>query len=203
MLEETKREVREIKAIESQLKWNMQREEKKERIVETKATVDEIRDWRWKQNEEMKAIKAAKAQMTKSMELKESKAFQEFKREVKVSTKDEARKQITEEYLKDRQDAQWRSDVSKLVFERERELIAERGDSYLEIRELRQVQKVQERVQEDENRAIEQSLEMAAIAKEIAKEKEQLLQSLEFSRAAQSAPHRSTIPPSAALGQLS
>merc|ERR1740117_1653054 len=45
MLEETKKEVREIKAIESSLKWNMQREDKKEKFSEAKATVEEMRDW--------------------------------------------------------------------------------------------------------------------------------------------------------------
>lgn len=203
MLEETKREVREIKAIEAQLKWNMQREETKERTTEEKATVEDVRDWRWRQNEEMKAYRAGKAQIAKVTELRESKTFQEFKREAKDKNKDETRKKITEEYEQDREHATWRAAVHKVVLEREKELVADRVDDHLEHRELRQIQKVQERVEADENRALEQSLEMAAIADEIAKEKEQLLQSLELSRAAQNAHHRSTVTPSAALGRLS
>lgn len=203
MLEDTKREVREIKAIESQLKWNMQREEKKERLVEAKATVEEMRDWRWKQSQEMKAYNAAKAKENKIAELKESKSFQQFKRETKAVAKEEAKRQVQEEYLQDREQAQWRAELVKVVHEREKELVNARVEDYLEHREIRNFQKEQEKIEADENRAFEQSLEMAAIAHEIAKEKEQLLQSIECSRAAQRAPHRSNMPPSALLGQLS
>jgi len=204
MLEETKREVREIKAIESQLKWNMQREEKKERLVQAKETVEEIRDWRWKQSEDMKAHKAAKARENKATELKESKSFQEFKRETKAIAKEVFKQQITEEYLQDRENAQWRAELVKMVHEREKELVNARVEDYLEHREIRNWQKQQEKIEADENRAIEETLEMQAIAREIAKEKEQLLDSLEHSRAAQRAPARNnSLVPSAILGQLS
>merc|ERR550537_843955 len=93
MLEETKREVREIKAIENSLKWNMAREEKKERLTEAKAQVDEMRDWRWRQSDDMKAYKAALAKDAKVTELKESKSFQEFKRETKAQFREEEKKQ--------------------------------------------------------------------------------------------------------------
>lgn len=203
MLEETKREVREIKAIESQLRWNMNREERKGRLSEAKATVDEIRDWRWKQSEEMKAYKAAKAKENKITELRESKSFQEFKREAKVNDKEEEKRQIREEYLQDREHAQWRAELAKAVHEREKETVTNRIEDYLELRDIRNFQKEQEKVEADENRAFEQSLEMAAIAREIEKEREQLLQTLELSRAAQRAPHRSNMAPTAMLGQLS
>lgn len=203
MLEETKREVREIKAIESGLKWNMTREDKKERLIETKASVEDTRDWRWRQSEEMKAYKASKLQETKTVELKESKSFQEFKRETKGVTKDEERKRVTEEYLQDREYAQWRAELSKAVQEREKDVTYGRHEDLLEIREIKNLQKEQERFETDESRAIEQTLEMAAIAREIAKEKEELLQTLELSRAATQAAPRSYLAPTAALGQLS
>jgi len=203
MLEETKREVREIKAIESHLKWNMTRDEKKERLIETKASVGDERDWKWRQSEEMKAYKASKAAEVTKTELKESKSFQEFKRETKGKTKEEEKKQTTDDYLKDRDDAQWRANLMKAVNEREKELTTGRHDDYLEVREIRNLQKEQDRFEMDENRAIEQTLEMAAIAREMAKEKEELLQALELSRAATREAPRSYNTPTAALGQLS
>merc|ERR1712216_732137 len=202
MLEETKREVREIKAIESHLKWNMHREEKKERLIEAKATVQEVRDWRWKQKEEMQAYTAAKTAEAKEADLKDSKAFQEFKREAKAVNAAEERKQITEDYLKDRENAQWRAELCKAVQEREKDAVNNRLDDVLEIREIRNHQKEQEKLEADENRAHEQTLEMAAIAREIAKEKEQLLETLEFSRKAHMAPPRSYLAPTAVLGEL-
>lgn len=203
MLEETKKEVREIKAIESHLKWNMQREEKKEKLIEAKATVQEIRDWRWKQKDEMQAYAAAKTAEVKEADLKDSKAFQEFKREAKAVNAAEEKKQITEDYVKDRENAQWRAELCKAVQEREKDAVNGRLDDVLEIREIRNHQKEQEKLEADENRAHEQTLEMAAIAREIAKEKEELLENLEFSRKAHMAPPRSYLAPTAVLGQLS
>lgn len=203
MLEETKKEVREIKAIESHLKWNMQREEKKERFIEAKATVQEVRDWRWKQKEEMQAYTAAKTAEVKEADLKDSKAFQEFKREAKAVNAAEEKKQITEDYLKDRENAQWRAELCKAVQEREKDAVNGRLDDVLEIREIRNHQKEQEKLEADDNRAHEQTLEMAAIAREIAKEKEELLENLEFSRKANMAAPRSYLAPTAVLGELS
>jgi len=203
MLEETKKEVREIKAIESHLKWNMQREDKKERLIDAKATVQEVRDWRWKQKEEMQAYTAAKTVEVKEADLKESKAFQEFKREAKAVNAAEEKKQITEDYLKDRDNAQWRAELGKAVQEREKDAVTGRLDDVLEIREIRNHQKEQEKLEADENRAHEQTLEMAAIAREIDKEKEELLENLEFSRKANMAAPRSYLAPTAVLGELS
>jgi len=204
MLEETKKEVREIKAIESQLKWNMTKEEKKERHLEARTSVEEERDWRWRKSDEMKALAADRAQEAKLKDLKESKAFQEFKRETKAVAKGDEKRHIQQEYVQDRENAQWRAELVKEDHERSKMLVTNRVENYLEFREIRNLQKEQERFEADENRAIEQTLEMAAIAQEIAKEKEDLLRELEYSRAAQRASHRSMLcTPSATLGQLS
>jgi len=204
MLEETKREVREIKAIESHLKANMTREEKKERQTESKTSAEEMRDWRWRQNEEMKAFKAAKAQITKVAELRENKQFQEFKRETKVETKFKTQKEITEEYSQNKEEAQYRASLVKAVHHQENELVKARVEDYLENREIAGMSKEAQKMEEEENRAHEQSLEMAAIAREIAKEKQEMLEMLEHSRAAQRAPPRIDImPASAALAKLS
>jgi len=203
LLETTKKEVREIKAIESQLKWSMQREEKKEKVSEAKATVDEMRDWRWKQNQEMKVYVAEKAKTSKVTELKESKSFQEFKRETKAAAREETRKQIQEEYLQDKDYSQWRAELAKLVNKQEKEAVNTRVEDYLEQREIRNFQKQQEKIEAEEDRMVEQALEMAAEARKIEREKEQLLQTLQHSRAAQRAPQTSNLPPSALLGELS
>jgi len=204
MLEETKREVRTIKAEESQLKWKMTREDKKERFVDAKKSVEEVRDWRFKQREEMKALEAEIEIERKANELKESFAFQKFKRDNKTETGKEERKQITEELEKDTENAQWRAELLKAVHLREKELTKDAKKDFEDIRDIRNLQKEQDRVETNENRAIEQTLEMAAIAREIAKEKEELLQTLELSRLAdKKAATRSYLAPTAALGQLS
>ncbi|CAE7253149.1 unnamed protein product, partial [Symbiodinium microadriaticum] len=49
MIEETKKEVREIRSVESKAKWQMTREERREKLAETVAAQSELREWRWKQ----------------------------------------------------------------------------------------------------------------------------------------------------------
>lgn len=185
MLEETKKEVREIRAIEAQMRWNMVREENKEKVLEEEAIVNEIRDWRWKQSDDMKAYVAEKAQQAKVVELEESKQFQEFKREAKAHVKEEDLKHMQEEYQQDMENAAWRAELVKEEEEREKELASGRVEDIQFIRETKAVQKERAKVEVEENRALEQSLEMAHMARELAKEKDQLLQSLQYVRSCQ------------------
>jgi len=188
MLEETKREVREIRAIEAQMRWNMAREETREKALEEAAEENEIRDWRWKQSEEMKAFVAEKAHQTKVTEIKESKEFQEFKRENKLLAKEEDLRHIQEVYEKDTENAAWREEAAREVAEREKELVAERVEDVQFVREAKANQKVKEKAEADENRAHEQSLEMANMARQLQQEKEALLQSLQYVRNCQRSP---------------
>lgn len=185
MLEETKKEVREIRAIEAQMRWNMAREEVKGKANEEAAELNEIRDWRWKQSDEMKVYVAEKAQQTKAEELQESRKFQEFKREIKEHVKEEDLKYIQEEYQQDTENAAWRAEAAKEVYERDKELTAGHAEDIQFLRELRSHQKEQEKAEENEARALEQSLEMAKMARELAKEKDKLLQSLQYVRSCQ------------------
>jgi len=204
MLEETKREVRDIRAIESQLRWNMQREEKRERIAEVKTEIAQMRDWRWKQEDEMKAYRGAKDHEEKVTELKESKAFQEFKRNIKAQGRLEERRLYEEILAQDCENARVRRELAQENRERDKDVQFDRIEDRLEIREIRHFEKVLEKREVDENRALEQTLQMAALAKAVADEKEQILQSLEHSRAAcQRSPQRNAYPPSPTLGHLS
>jgi len=190
MLEETKKEVREIKAIESQMRWNLQREEKKQRVEEEKEEVQEIRDWRWRENDQMKAFVAEKAQEVRVQELAAAKQFQEFKREAKAVVKEEEQKVITEEYLKDLEISQWRAEQARIAREQQKEEVIGRIEGHLELKDIKQQKKNEEKMEDYENRVFEQNLEMANLQREIQREKEAMLQSLELTRQAQRVPVR-------------
>lgn len=191
MVEETKKEVRDIRALERQMKWNLQREEHKEVVLDKKAEEEEIRDWRWKQTEGMKAHAEEKAQEDRAVTLEESKAFQEFKRERKVETKDEDLRYIQEVYHQDLDHAEHRVEMAREQAEREQTVISDRLESRMHLKE----QKLQElqlaRARTDEQRMMEQTLEMQAVAEQLAREKAALLQSLELTKAATRVPIRS------------
>jgi len=190
MLEETKKEVREIKAVEAQMRWNMTREDKKEKRLEEISLTHELRDWRWRQSDEMKAHVEQKAYETKMIELQESKEYQDFKREHKLLAKEEDFMIIQEEYLRHVEAATQRAEDAKVGALREKEMNIDRFEDYQELREVRQSVRLQEKAELDENRTMEQQLEMANAAKELAREKDLLLQSLEHTRACQRAPVR-------------
>lgn len=181
-LEETKKEVRQIRSMEGQMKWNMQREEKKDRAFEAKTVNEDLRDWRWKESDEMKAYVAEKQHDVKITELRDSRTYQEFKREKKALQREEDRRLNSEEYNKDTDHAAWRAEMTRVVLDQEKELVQFRVEDLMEVKEIRSNQKLQEKFELEEERALEQSLEMANIQRELAKEKEQLLQSLDYAR---------------------
>jgi len=164
------------------MKWNMQREERKDTVHQAKAVEEDIRDWRWHQSDEMKAYVEEKALQTKLGDLQESKEFQEFKREIKALEKEEDQQYITEMYLQDVENASWRTELAHIVGQRDKEIIADRREDVQHFKDFKLDQRLQEKVEEEEHRAIEQSLEMANLTRQLEKEKEQLLQSLQFTR---------------------
>lgn len=184
MVEETKKEVREIRALERQMKWNLQREEHKEVVLDKKSEEEDIRDWRWKQTEEMKAYAEEKAQEDRAVTLEESKAFQEFKRERKVETKVEDLRYIQEVYHQDLDHAEHRVEMAREQAEREQTVIADRLESRMHLKEQKMQELQLARAKADEQRMMEQTLEMQAVAEQLAREKAALLQSLELTKAA-------------------
>lgn len=190
MLEETKKEVREIRSVEAQMKWNLAREEKKEKVIEKQEEETEIRDWRWRQSQEMKDFVEEKAQEVKVVELQESRDFQEFKREFKTNIKQEDLKHIQEVYETDVENAAWRAEQAHQALAQDKEVVLERVVDVQQLKEAKVQQKLQEKAEADEVRALEQTLEMAKLARDLAREKEQLLESLELTRAAGRAPPR-------------
>eukprot|EP00929_Paragymnodinium_shiwhaense_P070987 TRINITY_DN36064_c0_g1_i1.p1 TRINITY_DN36064_c0_g1~~TRINITY_DN36064_c0_g1_i1.p1 ORF type:complete len:849 (-),score=161.20 TRINITY_DN36064_c0_g1_i1:79-2625(-) len=182
MLEETKKEVREIRAMESQMKWNIMREEKADKVLEKREAEDEIRDWRWQQRVEMKTLIEEKAAQQQRVDLQESKSFQEFKREAKVEAAQEEKRIIQEEYVQDTENATWRAEIARASLEREKEVVVERQEQIVENRNIREAVKQEEKVQVENERALEQQLEMQRLAKELERERAQLMQSLEYTR---------------------
>lgn len=182
LIEETKKEVRDMKAEETKTKWQMTREEQSWRAAAHAAEAAEIQNWRWKQADEMKAYVEAKAQEVKEIELQDSKEFVEFKRETKVRTKEEEIAFQQEVYAQSMERAQWERERLRLQFEEEQVVAREKVADVQELREERQISAQQERQQQEQDRLWEEHLEMAKLMKELQREKEKLSQSLHYQR---------------------
>lgn len=185
MIEETKKEVREIRSMEAKMKWDLKRSELQRKADEAKATEDDIREWRAKDAEDMKAFVEEKERDFRNTVLMESKEFQEFKRERKALEREEDLRVIDEEYDKNIENAAWRADLMKAAMEKDKALLKERAEDLNEIKDIKNLQKLQDQAVVEEERQSEKITEMLRMERELAKEKERLLASLEFTRSCQ------------------
>jgi len=190
MIEETKKEVREIRSVESKAKWQMTREERREKLAETISAQSELREWRWKQAQGLKELQAQRAQEAKTVELKESREFVEFKREQKLRTKEMEQQYHQDVYSSRRADAAWNVEQARANVEREQALVLEKVEDVLHLREERRHESETAKAAAAEERALQEHLQIANLARELAKEKERLLENLEFTRACMQAPLR-------------
>jgi len=187
MIEETKKEVKSIRTAESKARWQMTREERREKMQASMAAQTEIRAWRWKQAEQMKAAEVERAEEFKVKQLEESKNLFEFKREAKERTKEEELRIQHEAYVKSKEISSWEAEIKKEEFEQEQELVRMKVLDTQFIREVKVNTKEQQKAEEQEERMLEQHLEMAKMAKQLQMEKEKLLQDLNFTKNCQSA----------------
>merc|ERR1719253_1360531 len=144
MLEEAKKEIREIRAVEAQMKFKMQREEKRGRALEEKDTEEDIRLWRLAQDEEMKAETAKRKEEQRLGDLEDSKEFQAFKREIKAMDKDAEQQYIADMYAQDRDSAAWRQELARVMRDRDKEMAAIRTENVYHIKEVKQQALIEE-----------------------------------------------------------
>ncbi|OLQ12981.1 hypothetical protein AK812_SmicGene3072 [Symbiodinium microadriaticum] len=190
MIEETKKEVREIRSVESKAKWQMTREERREKLAETVAAQSELREWRWKQAQGLKQLAAQQAQAAKVSDLKESKEFVEFKRETKLRSKEVELQHQQDVYVARKADAAWQVEQAKANVEKHQAQILEKVEDVHHLRQERRSQTENEKAVAAEERALQEHLQIANLARELAKEKERLLENLELTRACMQAPIR-------------
>jgi len=192
IMDTTKKEIRAIRAVESQLGWDMLREDKHDKMSAEMQALEDIRAWRQEQSEGMKALVAEKKLQAQFVELGESKAYQEFKRASKLNAQEEERLQHHEAYLQDLENAVWRRDVALAAHANEKEVLVERHENVMDARLIKTNSKLQEKQDEAAKRSSEQELEMALLIKDIQQERLQAIENLAYSRACYKNPRPST-----------
>lgn len=192
MVDTTKKEIREIRAADAQMRWDMLREDKQDMMSAEKKALDEIQEWRQEQSEGIKALVAENERRTKIIELGESKAYQEFKRECKLNSQDDEIQHNRAAYLQDLENAAWCADLTRAANDREKDVLADHRESEVETRLIQSNLILQEKQDEAANRAFEQNLEMAKLMKELQQERFQAVENLAYTRAAYKNPRSST-----------
>eukprot|EP00913_Durusdinium_trenchii_P030137 g28239.t1 len=153
MIEETKKEVREIRQVESKTRWQIVREERRDKLAQTIATQSELRDWRWKQVEGMKALALQRAQEAK-------------------------------------EDSAWTVEKAREASQQEQALVREKVEDVQQLRQETEMETEMYQILDPTERALQEHMDVAHLARQLAAEKERLLENLQFSRSCLQAPLR-------------
>merc|ERR1712217_606919 len=121
---QAKKEVQQIRALESQLMWDMDREERKQTEAERREEAREIMEWRESQAVGMKEYVEQKTKEERIQELMESKDFQEFKREWKEAKRKDDLEWIKERLEQGMDQAAWNAELQRAAMaERQEECV--------------------------------------------------------------------------------
>lgn len=189
-LDQEKKEVRDIRALESQLRWNIQREEKRQTVEEAREEARQIMEWREEQAIGMREYEEEKSREQRIQELMESKDFQEFKREWRQAMKEKAMQDNREQLDEDMQFAEGQADLKRAVAAEDQVVCLDHAGEMQDLREIKVNERKREQVQVEQDRAHEQHLEITHKVNQISSEKEKLLRSLQLMQTRQKVPVR-------------
>lgn len=190
-LEQEKKEIKQMRALESQLKWNMDREERRQTAEERQEEARQIMEWREEQAKDMKEYVEEKAREQRIQDLLESKDYQHFKREWKQAVRLEEIEHIKEQLEKGMDNAHWQIELQKALALDRQLALQEKFEASEELRELKEKERVREKASQENERAHELALDFAFQANQISAEKEELLRNLALMRQQQRQPTRS------------
>lgn len=196
-LEQTKKEVREIRALEGQLRWGMHREEKKQVVEEKREADQEIMQWREEQAVGMKEYAEEKIKEQRIQELGESKEFQVFKRDRKQVLKEEELEQVKEQYQADLEYSHMQAELQQAAEMDRHALVLEHQENFQDLREIRASEELREKAEAEDDRVHEVRLEFAHQANQLASAKEELMRNLQLLRNT-----KQRMPPGTRMGQV-
>jgi len=148
---------------------------KRERKEIDKMMEEDVMEGRAKDAEEMKQAMEGRAREFQATYLRDSKEFQEFKRECKVRAKEEEITTFEEEYEKDLDHSSWKICRAQASVEENKILLMERANDIGEMKEIKEEQMFQDRMMVENDRYLDNISVMKRIEQELTKEKEILL----------------------------
>ncbi|KAF4669690.1 hypothetical protein FOL46_001269 [Perkinsus olseni] len=177
-LDEARREIRELKALESRILWNMRREERlTKKKIESEAQKD-ITEWRRKHEASLREGIEEYRKSVQQRELKENLESVQFKRERKLRAKQAELQQVAENY-----DAQREKSIQWESLEKER-LMAEvafktdQRQDRAETRQLEKVKKMEAAMEERSERSWDRATAMEFEKRQLLAEKNRRLKVL-------------------------
>eukprot|EP00929_Paragymnodinium_shiwhaense_P063148 TRINITY_DN31566_c0_g1_i1.p1 TRINITY_DN31566_c0_g1~~TRINITY_DN31566_c0_g1_i1.p1 ORF type:complete len:578 (-),score=178.48 TRINITY_DN31566_c0_g1_i1:229-1962(-) len=182
-LEQVRRETREMKSMEAHLKWNMRREEDKQRKTEKQEDrrnhLVEQQDFR----QGCKELDAERKAQQKITDIGESRDFQETKRAVKAAQKEEDISLVKESYLESKENSEYNVAQKKQVLtENAQQRIEEHLERYQVFAEYNLEEQQREKAEYREAQLAMEQQEMNHKMMHVKMERDRALASLEHLR---------------------
>merc|ERR1719375_2230852 len=181
--ERTKKELCDIKAMESRLLLSMGREERRAKLADRKTVDKDIMEWRQQRVAEMKEYVEEQKKERLLRELQESRVFQDFKKDCKMKLAAEELEAAQDLYIEDVEISRQRLEQLKAETEEERRMVLE---AHLEQcsfdKEHRAAVRAEDKLQEVTDREMETRLQQDLDTLLINRKKEEMLESLNYIR---------------------
>lgn len=188
-IEQLKRETRDMKAMQSSMKWNMQREDKKLKTRETKKDRQNVLEDTEKWSKEMHALEEENKKEVLEEELADQKKFQEFKRDVKQIAEEDDVKRQSINYVDHKEASEWTAELRRSQHYEQQKLVVE---EHLEQTNFLAEYKLEEQQQLDfdtrKDRTEQEYREMQLAFMKAQKEREAAMEGLEYARSAHQFP---------------
>lgn len=188
-LERMRRETREMKATETQVKAQMKREEEKHKALEKEQDQQELMDWRKQQRDEMFAYEADRKGQHNTDDLEDHREFLAYKKSLKEAEKIQQLEDISCSYHENKDNALYNADLKKMeTAERLRVPIEENLEKYRTLAEAKTQEKQEADWETQEARLRTEQSELEHCMLLAKQERENAMHGLEFIRAHQFEP---------------
>jgi len=182
-LEQVKKDMQMIRAAESSMVWDMQREEKQIKEEEEREEARQIMEWR---NEMVSGLREEMEERTREQkirELLESKDYQEFKRDWKKAIKQKEQEENREQLEKKNEEARFKQELQAAAVEDKHMHLADRSEDQQELRDIKLAEQAREKEQGEQERIDELQRELNFKLNQLIAAKENALKSLHFVKA--------------------
>lgn len=184
--EHLKKQTREMKVAEANLKFQMAREETAQKVAEKKEDAETLYNWRLEERNNTLRHEDKQRQLTLEKDILENKEFQEFKREVKAGDRQNTIQINHQNYLDQKENSEWFAEHRRNNLMEQQKLVVE---EHLEQRNFMVEHHLQELLREEsdqkQDRLESDRREMELQLKQAAQQKALALESLEYIRSHQ------------------
>jgi len=182
-LEQVKKDMQMIRAAESSMVWDMQREVKQQKEEDEREEARQIMEWREQMVTGLREGMEERTGEQTIRELMESKDYQEFKRDWRKAMKQKEQEENREQLEKKMEEARFQQELHAAAVAESHTQLADRREEEHDLREIKLAEQARERDQGEQERIDELQRELNFKLNQLIMAKENALKSLHLVKA--------------------